>query len=247
MTRAGAPLVGLLVLVAGCAVEGDFLGTPFAPVNTMLAVVDRHELVEVNGALVPSLRPAPAHTLSLVLTAARENPGAEWRREPAEALTELRTDLATRDGVYLHLVPVQPLLDDGSYTVWFDRDEANDRHGLVQGYTPPPPLGESVPLGGAIRLTLTVDDMDPQAGGHLDGNLDIESRHADDQFGHRAVGIVSIPLAIPVVAERVGKANLAVALPILACAAAAGTDRGAGCADEDPWPVPDVADPAHGR
>jgi hypothetical protein len=99
----------------------------------------------------------------------------------------------------------------------------------------------SSPIGERSMVTVRIDDVDAKAGGFISGSIDVTRARSDDQEDDVATGTVTITFNVPVVAERRAKSNLAIARPILVCAAEKGPTRSAGCRDADPEPILDAS------
>ena len=220
--RAGLALLALLA--AGCGVaEGSWGEVRFAPDRGGLAVADRHEILTRGGSLAAVLKAEASRSLHLLLSDLRLDDGVEWRRLPADELRALRLDLATRDHALVEGVPLTELTPGALIVL----DESQIALGLEQ----PAP---DVELG-ALRATLIIDDarVEPLEG-FVRGRLELERE------GGEAAGVVNVPFDLALARERLGKANLAIAAPVVRCAEARPGDAAA-CADAPAEPVIDAS------
>lgn len=242
MTRALA-LALVAMLLAGCVqVAGTFDDIPWSPTVTRFAVADRHTFVEVNGSLQAVQRPDPQKTVTLLFTSAWANPDEEWRRYDIDALHVLRRDLATTDGLLLWDLPASALEPGAELRTHVNTglaDEPRDFSAAVVVSADVALTETSQGLGNALEMTLLVDEADPRAHGFITGSFELKRSRGADQEGEIATGAVTLGFSIPVVAERRGKANLALAVPVMACAAERGPSRAASCVSEAPLSVLD--------
>ena len=224
-----------LLSLGGCnRSSGAFDGVPFVPLSTTFAVADRHDLVRVGSGLQASLKPESQRTLTLLFTGARVSERIEWRRLRASDLLELRRALATEDGLLLTGLSIAEAVAGARFQYRpLTDEEAPFEIALVTRADPFAEIDQS--YGTDIEYTLTIDDVTPEAGGTIVGSLDIQrSRGPGQGDGEVATGEVTLTFALPVVAERRGKSNLSLAIPIMRCAAQAGATRAAACRDAPP-------------
>jgi hypothetical protein len=244
--RPAALLVAALGALAGCNQPvGDFDGVTYAPVTTQFAVADRHQLIERQGRLEAVQRPDAAKTVTLLLTGALANPHFDWRRSTSRTLLTLRQDLATTDGLLLYDIPLSALTAGAELSRFENTGEPGEPRDfeaaiVIQGDVVT--SSDDQGFGNDLEMTLRIDDVDPNAFGFLRGTFELKRGRGEDQSGEVATGDVSVPLNLPVVAERRGKANLAIAAPIMRCAADKGPARAATCLDTPPDPVPEATD-----
>jgi hypothetical protein len=235
-----------LLTLAGCnQPAGDFDGVQWAPMTMQFAVADRHQITESRGSLVATQRPDAAKSLTILLSGALANPHFEWRRSTSDTLLTLRQDLATTDGLLLYDIPLSAL-DAGAelsrHENTGEADEPRDFEAAIVVQGDVVTASEDRGFGNDLEITLSIDDIDPNAFGFVRGSLELKRGRGEEQSGDVATGSVSVPLNLPVVAERRGKANLAIAAPIMRCAAEKGPARAATCVDAPPDDVPEASD-----
>ncbi len=244
---AAAVLSAALVggLACGTSVEGTFQGVSFVPAPTAFTVADRHDLVRSGGSFLAVRRADENMRLDIVLTGAGAAPDEEWRRYPADRLLSLKKDLATLDGVHLRGIPLARAVAGDE--VELHQDAAGNLSGddfelsLVAAL----PDDEAVAaqgLGADVNVKLLFDAVDvTPRGGVIVGRLEIKRERAEGQVGEVATGEVTIGFTAPIVPERLGKSNLSLLTPVMACAAAAGPVRAGACRDEPPLPYVDAS------
>ena len=238
-------------LLSSCAVgvEGDFGGVAFTPDRTVGAILDSHEILERNGALIPVERARASMTVNLWLSSAEPPMGDDWRQLPAERLLDVRKDLASSDLLVLQGISFDALQDGDRLTAV--TNAADGRDGIARGsgdFTFA--LGqrvddtESLGLGG--KVTVEIDEgtrLERTAvrGGTLDATIIITRERAAGQAeGGLATGAVTLQVAVGLAPERLAEANLAIVAPIARCLAVAGPDVGLACAAADADPVVDA-------
>lgn len=229
-------VIGALAFALGLTAcqmpEGDFDGIEWTPLSTQFAVADRHQIIEVQGALQATQRPHSAQSLTLLLTDAGANPHLEWRRSTSRTLLTLRQDLATTDGLLLYNIPLS-LLTAGAelrrYENTGETDEPRDFDAAIVVRHEADTADERQGLGDDLEMTLTIDEVDAEPFGFVNGRFELKRGRSEDQSGEVATGNVSLSFQLPVVAERRGKANLAIATPIMGCAAEKGPAQAGTC------------------
>lgn len=228
----------------GCAIaaDGDFDGMPFAPTTSGLAVADRHDIFEVDGALLALRRSEEARTLHVLLSAAYLSPDVEMRREPAQRVLEWRRALASVDGLLLENLPLIAIAS-GDPLVAVDEGagaSGDFDFSLVQAM---PAGAYDVEGGRALGRKLTVSvrgtALDEQArGGSVELQVEVRrDRNAGQPASDVAVGEVVLHVSLPLSPERLGKSNLGLMAPVLRCAHATGPARAGSCRDvpADPY------------
>jgi|GEM_PF-1220104 len=235
-------------LLSSCAVgvEGDFGGVAFTPDRTVGAILDSHEILERNGALIPVERARASMTVNLWLSSAEPPMGDEWRRLPAERLLDVRKDLAGSDLLVVQGLSFDALQDGDRLTAVTTADDGRD--GLARGagdFTfalgqrvaeQPATDGEAVGLGGKITVEIEARRLvrDRVRGGTLDAVVTVtRERAAGQPEGGLATGTVTLQVAVDLAPERLAEANLAIVAPIARCVALAGPDAGLACAAAD--------------
>lgn len=245
LTRALGALA-LLTLGVGCGpgVQGDFGGVPFLPTPTAFAVADRHDLLGAGGTRIAVRRAEEAMLLDLVLTGADAPYDEEWRRYPAARLLSLKKDLATLDGVHVRGLPLS-LVESGKNV-----EARIGPGGAVEGdfdvsLVVALPDDEAVAekgLGADINVKLLFDAVEiTPRGGFVAGRLEVKRARAEGQDGAVATGEVTVRFDAPLAPERLGKSNLSLLTPVMACAAEAGPVRAGGCRNEPPLPYVDAS------
>lgn len=245
LTRAGTALVALVSLLGCNQPVGDFDGVAWAPVTTQFAVADRHQIVASSSGLVATQRPDGQKSLTILLTGALANPHFEWRRSTSRTLLTLRQDLATTDGLLLYDVPLSALeagAELSRHENTGEPDEPREFEAAIVVEGDVVTADQDRGFGDDLEMTLRIDEVDPNAFGFVRGSFELKRGRSEGQDGEVATGDVTVPLNLPVVAERRGKANLAVAAPILRCAADKGPARAAACVDTPPDDVPEATD-----
>ena len=220
--------------------SGDFEGLSFAPTQLAFAVHDRHTFLDNNGQPLAVRRPTAELAVDFYFADVDAVPDIDWRHLSAEEQRDLRRGLAEGDAFYLRHVPLFDI-DPGASLEWTLQDPVTDgdvafaaAHG--QADLQPDGLG----VGALLELKLDVDDADiGPSQGFVRGTFEFKRSRAESQEGDVATGVVEVDFQIPVVAERVGKANAALFAPIVRCAAAHGPAQQSGCADVDTDPVVD--------
>lgn len=247
--RGARGLVALAALLAvggacGTSVQGDFDGVSFVPAPTAFAVADRHDLLGTGGTMLAVRRAEENMRLDIVLTAAVVTPDEEWRRYPAERLLSLKKDLATLDGVHIRGVPLSRVVEGKNVQARIARDgsvEGDFDVSLVVAL----PDDEAVALqglGADVNVKLIFDTLDiTPRGGSIGGTLEVKRARAEGQDGNVATGEVTVRFSAPLVPERLGKSNLSLLTPVMACAAEAGPVRAGGCRNAPPLPYVDAS------
>ena len=244
--RALRVLVGAaapLVLGAGCGVQilGDFEGVPFTPDGTIMAVADRHDLLVRDGAVIAAKKNSAAQTLHVLLTAAWLDASRDWRAMTADEQLELKRELATEDGLLLMNLPLSAL-EQG------DKLKAEVRRGASSGdfdvavaqRLPEAASVEAQGLGGRLSISVEAESLEVEPrGGSLNAVIEVKRDREAGQDGDVATGMVTLRFSTPLLPERLTEANLSVAGPVLVCMQERGPAYGAGCRDEDAWPIVD--------
>lgn len=250
---AAAPRTGLLALAlavlgvaAGCgtSVEGDFDGVPFLPAPTAFAVADRHDLVGTGGTVIAVRRADENMRLDLILTGAALAPDEDWRRYPAERLLSMKKDLATLDGVHVKGIPLSRALalEDVEAHIAPDGAVAGDFDVSLVVELPEDERVSLQGLGADVHVKVVFDTVEvTPRGGVITGLLEVKRARAEGQEGEVATGEVTARFTAPLAPERLGKSNLSLLAPVMACAAAAGPVRAGACRDEPPLPYVDAS------
>lgn len=245
MVRAAGVLA--LVCTGGCgmSVRGDFDGVPFTPDSTLLAAVDRHDMLVRNGAVVPVLKNEVGQSLDLLLTAARLDVEKDWRRMSAQSLLELQRELATSDGLLLTRIPLAAFERGETMTAVVERGLARgDFHVALGAERPSESVIAEQGLGSKVRVILSPRGLDARVrGGSLSAEIEIQREREAGQDGDIATGNVLLSFSTSLQPERLAESNLTVAAPILECMQELGPFRGAACKDEEPLPYVDETGP----
>ena len=236
MKRAAARLATALLssvsMSCSLAVEGDFDGVVFAPTSSAVLILDQHEILIRDGALVPVERARAQRPVHLWLSSASVPVDTEWRRLPSAQLLDLKKALATSDLLVLRNIDFDALQDgdtltaeavdgtgngrgDFSFSVAQSSDDDDDSDGI----------GSRVTVAIEAR-SFTREGSD----GHLDAVITIKrERNVEQPASELATGEVTITVSLSTSPERLSEANLAILAPIAACAADVGIDLAAGC------------------
>lgn len=238
--------------LSGCgpvAVTGDFDGVGFFADRTAVALLDRHDLSLVGGELIAVQRPEASQSLTLVLTGAVAPDADEWRRLPADRLLGFKKELATKDGVYLEGIPladveagahVELALDESGRT----GDGAFSAR-LVVGLPDEGAVREQG-LGATVNVKVLFDEVRLEPGGQVSGEVEVKRSRSEGQSGEVATGEVVLRFLATLLPERVGKSNLSLVRPVMACAAEKGPVRAGTCRDEPPDPIVDATGTVRG-
>lgn len=250
MRRAALVLLSLLGACGPVATSGDFDGVRFAPDRLVLAVADRHDIVESGGSLLAVQRAEERQTLTLALSGAPADPLEEWRRLPADQRLFLKKELATKDGVLLRGIPFSAAKPGENLEVKLSEDGRTGTGAFEAFLVVGLPLAEQVAsqsLGADVNVKVLFDDVSIGPSGYVSGRIEVKRARADGQEGEVATGEVTISFSAPLVPERLGKANLALLAPVMACAAAVGPSRAGICRDEPQEPVVDAGETLRGE
>jgi|GEM_PF-1872568 len=237
MMRLRSLLLGTALCVGGLACApasstGDFEGLRFAPTQLAFAVHDRHTFLDDNGQSLAVRRPTAELAVDFYFADASAVADVDWRHLSAEEQRDLRRELAEGDAFYLKHVPLFDI-DPGASLEWTLQDAVTDddvafaaAHGQAELHN------DGLGVGALLELKLDVDDADiGPSQGFVRGTFEFKRSRAEAQEGDVATGVVEIDFQVPVIGERVGKANAALFEPIVRCAAANGPAQQAGCAD----------------
>jgi hypothetical protein len=230
-------------IAAGCGVgiRGDFDGVPWTPDATILAVADRHDLLDRNGAIIPVRRSDALQRMHLLLTAAWLDPTEDWRRQSADSLLELKRELATSDGLLLKDIPLARF-EAG------DTLRANVEGGVVEGdfdvavgaALPEASVVESQGLGSLLRITITPRGGEARPrGGSMSAEVELQREREVGQAGDIATGTVLLSFSASFLPERLAESNLTVAEPVLRCMHEKGPARAGVCRAVDELPYLD--------
>jgi len=242
-TIARAGILGVCTAALACApVEGTFDEVAYNPRGLEFAVADRHTILRIDGQNIASRRPEGQISLSVFFSATRgANPNDAWRRYNANALSDIRRQLATRDGLLLTgisaeraatFMPLSATLEGGEQRGDFDFYVAAG-DALEQSQRG---------LGDTIEVTVSFTRADDRVDGRIEGEVFIDRRAGDDQPADVNTGTVSFPFSLPLSPERLTKQNLAIAAPVLRCAAQNGPSRSSACVSVDEDPTEDIFD-----
>lgn len=241
----GLTLAFAAMVASGCgtSIVGDFDGVQWAPAGASFAVLDRHDFLVGGGAPEAVRRSESGMKLHLLLTSAAVDASEHWSVAGPERVQDLKHELATTDGLLLADLPLQRALDGDVFTIRLDGDgstagsDGEVSAAAVFGATTLDQLGERG-LGDDATVRATFDAVDaPSRGGFVVGRIDVQRARGAEQSGEVATGEVSIDVRIPVSSERLGEANLALARPVMVCAARAGATHAGACRDApaDPY------------
>lgn len=247
--RSRTPLSCVLALVVaggacGTSVQGDFDGVTFVPAPTAFAVADRHDLLGTGGTMIAVRRADENMRLDLVLTGAVAAADEEWRRYPAERLLSLKKDLATLDGVHVKGIPLARALDhdDVEARLLPDGTVEGDFDVSLVVALPDDEAVQQQGLGADVNVKVIFDHVEvTPRGGVIVGQLEVKRARAEGQEGEVATGEVTASFTAPIAPERLGKSNLSLLAPVMACAASAGPVRAGACRDEPPLPYVDAS------
>lgn len=246
LAPSAALAVALAALGGGCgtSVEGDFDGVPFLPAPTAFAIADRHDLLGAGGTAIAVRRSDENMRLDLVLTGAVVPPEDDWRHYPAARLLSLKKDLATLDGVHVKGIPLARALafDDVEAHIAPDGTVTGDFDVSLVVALPEDERISSQGLGTEVDVKVVFQSVEvTPRGGLVAGLLEVKRARAEGQQGEVATGEVTARFAAPLLPERLGKSNLSLLAPVMACAAAVGPVRAGGCRDEPPLPYVDAS------
>jgi hypothetical protein len=236
-----------LASTTGCAVQvdGAFGDLTFSPVQTAVAILDEHDVLVRDGALLPVARGQPAKRVHVWLSSAPVDTGVDWRFLDAAQLAELRTRLALSDLLVVRDLNFDALGDGDTLTAIDDAGTKSGEFVADVGTRALSDAEQALIAGGlGARVTVTaraalVEDGQPR-GGHLRISLDVEREATALQVGDDVVtGSVTLDVDVPFAPERLAEANLAVVAPIARCSALAGPSAAGRCADEPALPFLD--------
>jgi hypothetical protein len=246
-------LAALLALAAGCALqsEGDFEGVPFSPHRLVFGVADRHDLLPSGGSLTAVRRGEEQQRLTLLFSAAAAPTDEDWRLWSAARLLTFKKDLAVSDGLLLSDIPVSRVQEGASLELFLDESGRQGRGAFGADLVVALPASERVAktgLGADVSVKLLFDSVriEPRSGS-VSGRVELKRARGPRQEGEVATGEVTLHFTAPLLPERLGKANLTVASPVLRCAAAMGPSLAGLCKDEPADPFLDASWPLAGR
>ncbi len=221
----------------GAQVSGDYEGVPFAPTGTSFAVLDRHDFLPAGDSVIAVRRSESGRKMHLFFSGAALDTGEAWTQWPSARLLDLKKSVALKDGVLLTNIPLARALDRDAMNVELDQDGttgSGDFDVAVVVGDPGDAMGDRG-FGDLVTVRATFDVVDaPARGGFVTGQIEVKRARAPGQGGELATGDVTLDFRVPVTAERLGEANLAVVRPVMACAAKAGPTRAASCKDAPP-------------
>jgi hypothetical protein len=239
---------GLVVLVvvcgAGCPVwiEGGFDDVDLKLESTAVAVLDAHDVLERDGALIPVQRAPRDRRVHLWLSGADLPETEDWQHLEDERLLDVKQQLASHDLLVLRNLSFDDLSDGD------DVIAASD-----------PSDGEQDDVGRAFDLSLSHRRVDEGLtkeglGGRI--TVEVEPLQVDEDifqaklFVRRArsvgqpaadvvTGEVLVTLALGLSPERLAEANLAFVAPIAACGQERGPGASLSCKDVPREPIVD--------
>lgn len=232
-----------LLLNTGCGVvvTGDFQGVPFAPDSTVLATADTHELLLRGGSVIPVTRPVGQQGITILLTAARLDVSADWRRYPTDILLEIKRELATEDSLLLKNIPLSVFAEGTAMEALLEEgDQTGDFDVFVGAALPPESEVLERGLGSKVRVRLDPKGLDvPVRGGSLSASITIQREREAGQDGDVATGEVILDFSTAIHAERLSEANLTVAEPVVTCMQERGPATAGLCRDVPALPYVD--------
>jgi hypothetical protein len=247
-TRRRQIALALSLLAWSCAtsacmnVQGSFEDLVWNPTASSFALADRHDLVVSRGTIVATRRVENDQTLTLFFSGAAAQPNDDWRRYSFSRLLDLRRDLSMNDALLIDGIPLEDVRAGERFEIeWTGNGRSTDGVFDAAMVTRPQLSASTSPIGERSKIVVNINDADAKAGGFISGTVEVTRARSDSQEDDVNTGIVTITFSVPVVAERRGKSNLAIARPILVCAAEKGPTRSAGCRDADPEPVVDAS------
>lgn len=249
--QSGYPMAlpGVCALVLGAAsacstayVDGSFDGLSFEPDKTQMAVLDRYP--QYAEPLADSREPKDEseQTLTLVFSGARFDAMSDWSRLDAPARAQLTQSWTLHDGLVLEKIPRERVkagevielemdasgrVGEGDFRAWWVLALPDDAQIAEQG------------IGAKSQIELRFKRVDLDAGGLLEGRIELKRSRADTQSsGEVATGDITLHFSVALMPEALGESNLALAMPIFRCAAALGPTRAGACASRkvhDEW------------
>lgn len=239
-----APLLALALASTGCGVvvSGDFDGVPFAPDSSVLAVVDEHDFLLRDGAVVPITRPVQQQRIHVLLTAARVDVVEDWRGYDTDTLLETKRQLATEDTLLLKDIPLDRFAADEPIDgLVEDGEQKGDFTVLLGAAQPPEDQVATRGLGSKVRVRIDPKGFGPgeRRGGSLAMAISIQREREAGQDGDVATGEVTLDFGASILPERLAEANLTVAEPVVACVHDKGPNAAGACRVVDELPYVD--------
>lgn len=249
--RAAVLLPGLFALGAqGCAVwvDGGFDDVRFAPAATAVAILDAHNILERDGALVPVERPLADKRVHLWLSGADVPDDVDWQQLEDERLLEVKKELARNDLLLLRDLSFDDLADGVDLTASSDAPGATGATGdgdftfaVSQSKVPGDAAGNG--LGGRITVEVQptrVEAIEPR-GGTFEARVFVKrQRDVGQPANDVATGEVVFTVSLPFSPERLAEADLAFVAPIAVCGAGVGPGANAGCDAAEREPIVDA-------
>ena len=233
-------VVVVVALLTGCPVwiDGRFDDVDLQLGGTAVAVLDEHDVLERDGALIPVQRAPRDRRVHLWLSGATLPADVDWLHLDDARLLDIRQQLAAND-----LLVVRDLsfddLSDGEELLAASGDDAaaDDDTGPFTFSLSHRRLGRELTragLGGRISVEVEPTRVDEDV---FEARLFVRRQRAVDQpIADVVTGEVIISVALTPAPERLAEANLGVTAPIAACGQARGPGSSLACADSEPDP-----------
>jgi len=210
---AAIPVLATLVALGGCgygavSAEGSFGEVRFAPTGTVFAVIDAHREVHVPGQGL-RVEDRGDQTLVLFFCEAAIDPDLDFAALSGSEIIELRETVRRGDRLLLEDVPLDEVSEGARLTASQARPDFS--YTVARGSAPidgNDSYADLPPLGRRVAVTLAVEAVALEEGGHVQGSVTIDRERADDQPANTATGRVTLRFDAPVVGERIGESNL---------------------------------------
>lgn len=225
-----------LLSTSSCAVwvDGSFDDVRFAPQATPVAILDAHDVLEREGALVPVERPDSAKRVHVWLSGADLPDDEDWQHLEDEQLLELKKELARNDLLVLRDLPFADLEDGRAVSADVENGVASGDFSFALSQHVDDVAAAENGLGGRINVTVDpgrVEAKEPR-GGTFEAVVVVKrARDVGQPANDLATGEVTFTLSLPFAPERLAEANFAFVAPIAVCGAARGPGANAGCDD----------------
>ncbi len=236
--------VGFVGALQGCAVwvDGSFDDVSFAPAATAVAILDAHDILERDGALVPVERSLADKRVHLWLSGADVPADVDWQHLDDERLLELKKELARDDLLVLRDLNFDDLADGVDLVADNGAGDVGDfSFAISQSKIDDDAAGNGVGARITVEVQPTRVEATEPRGGTFEAKVFVKrQRDVGQPANDVATGEVVFTLALPFAPERLAEANLAFVAPIAVCGAAAGPGNNVGCDAVDREPIVDA-------
>ncbi len=232
-----AVVVVALWAIMGCAVltEGSFDDVELQVAATAVAVLDQHDVLQRDGALIPVQRAPRDRRLHLWLSGADLPETEDWQHLDDERLLDVKHQLASNDLLVLRDLSFDDLNDGDDVAAASDDDGSDFSFALSHRRLENGVVGAG--LGARISVEVEPISVDEEV---FQAKLFVRRARAVDQPPADVVtGEVILSLALALAPERLGEANLAFVAPIAACGQARGPGAAQACKDAPREPIID--------